>query len=144
MPAIAYVLDMYHRTNGAYGVNEVILASAMVAIIFPIFSVQPLTFVGVTGLINLVSAQIGGNCPWPPFRLRGVGPWPSADYGRRSVQPEQRPFGRHALLALPLPGPTSPLRPACREFRLRRPVTWGELQAALLCRQQRRPATLAD
>ncbi|PWN22694.1 hypothetical protein BCV69DRAFT_244614, partial [Microstroma glucosiphilum] len=55
MPAIAYVLDMYHRTNGAYGVNEVILASAMVAIIFPLFSVQPLTFVGVTGLINLVN-----------------------------------------------------------------------------------------
>lgn len=58
MPAIAYVLDMYHRTNGAYGVNEVILASALAAIVFPIFSVQPLTFVGVTGLINLVSTAI--------------------------------------------------------------------------------------
>lgn len=56
MPAIAYVLDMYHRTNGAYGVNEVILASALAAIVFPVFSVQPLTFVGVTGLINLVSS----------------------------------------------------------------------------------------
>lgn len=55
MPAIAYVLDMNHRTNGAYGINEVILASALAAIVFPIFSVQPLTFVGVTGLINLVS-----------------------------------------------------------------------------------------
>lgn len=55
MPAIAYVLDMYHRTNGAYGVNEVILASALAAIVFSVFSVQPLTFVGVTGLINLVN-----------------------------------------------------------------------------------------
>ncbi|KAE8225941.1 hypothetical protein CF319_g1379 [Tilletia indica] len=53
MPAIAYVLDMYHRTNGSYGINEVILASALAAIVFPIFSVQPLTIVGVTGLINL-------------------------------------------------------------------------------------------
>ncbi|KAK0527367.1 hypothetical protein OC835_004995 [Tilletia horrida] len=53
MPAIAYVLDMYHRTNGSYGINEVILASALAAIVFPVFSVQPLTIVGVTGLINL-------------------------------------------------------------------------------------------
>lgn len=57
MPAIAYVLDMYHRTKGAYGVNEVILASAMSAIVFPLFAVQPLTFVGITGLINLVSGH---------------------------------------------------------------------------------------
>lgn len=44
---------MNHRTEGAYGINEVILASALAAIVFPIFSVQPLTIVGVTGLINL-------------------------------------------------------------------------------------------
>lgn len=55
MPAISYIIDMNHRTHGAYGLNEVILASALVAIVFPIFSVQPLTFVGVTGLINLVN-----------------------------------------------------------------------------------------
>lgn len=55
MPAIAYVLDMNTRTSGAYGINEVILASALAAIVFSVFSVQPLTFVGVTGLINLVS-----------------------------------------------------------------------------------------
>ena len=52
MPAIAYMLDMNYRTGGSYGLNEVIFASA---VIFPIFSVQPLTFVGVTGLINLVN-----------------------------------------------------------------------------------------
>ena len=44
---------MNHRTNGNYGINEVLLASALAAIVFPIFSVQPLTIVGVTGLINL-------------------------------------------------------------------------------------------
>ena len=55
MPAISYIIDMNYRTGGAYGLNEVILASALAAIVFPIFSVQPLTFVGVTGLINLVN-----------------------------------------------------------------------------------------
>lgn len=99
MPAIAYVLDMYHRTNGAYGVNEVILASAMVAIIFPIFSVQPLTFVGVTGLINLVSAHMCGACQSASVPTAGGGPRPPADHGR-SVHPEQRPLGRDACSAL--------------------------------------------
>lgn len=58
MPAIAYVLDMYDRTDGSYGVNEVILASALAAIVFSLFSVQPLTFVGVTGLTNLMNYTV--------------------------------------------------------------------------------------
>mgnify|MGYP001507893708 FL=1 len=53
MPALAYVLDMYERTEHSYGVNEVILASALAAIVFSLFGVQPLTFVGVTGLTDL-------------------------------------------------------------------------------------------
>lgn len=44
---------MNYRTGGAYGVNECILASAIAALTFSILSVQPLTIVGVTGLINL-------------------------------------------------------------------------------------------
>jgi hypothetical protein len=50
---LAYIVDMNIRTNGSYGVNEGILASAIAALTFAIFSVQPLTIVGVTGLINL-------------------------------------------------------------------------------------------
>ena len=53
MGSLAYVIDMNRRTNGSYGINEVILASALAAIVFPVFSVQPLVIVGVTGLINL-------------------------------------------------------------------------------------------
>ncbi|KAK4047473.1 hypothetical protein OIV83_005385 [Microbotryomycetes sp. JL201] len=52
-PALAYILDMNERTNGNYGVNEGILASAIAALTFAILSCQPLTIVGVTGLINL-------------------------------------------------------------------------------------------
>ncbi|BGP44345.1 hypothetical protein JCM10450v2_000156 [Rhodotorula kratochvilovae] len=53
MPMLAYIIDMYVRTDGTYGVNEGLLASALPALAFAIFSVQPLTIVGVTGLINL-------------------------------------------------------------------------------------------
>ncbi|GAA5910691.1 Bor1p [Sporobolomyces salmoneus] len=52
-PCLAYIIDMYVRTDGAYGVNEGILSSAIAALTFALFSVQPLTIVGVTGLINL-------------------------------------------------------------------------------------------
>ncbi|GAA5961225.1 hypothetical protein JCM3765_002876 [Sporobolomyces pararoseus] len=52
-PCLAYIIDMYVRTEGAYGVNEGILSSAIAALTFSLFSVQPLTIVGVTGLINL-------------------------------------------------------------------------------------------
>lgn len=53
MPCLAYIIDMYVRTQGNYGVNEGILSSAIAALSFSLFSVQPLTIVGVTGLINL-------------------------------------------------------------------------------------------
>jgi hypothetical protein len=53
MPCLAYIIDMYVRTDGTYGVNEGILSSAIAALAFALFSVQPLTIVGVTGLINL-------------------------------------------------------------------------------------------
>lgn len=105
MPAIAYVLDMYHRTNGAYGVNEVILASAMVAIIFPIFSVQPLTFVGVTGLINLVS---GPRMVVVAIGLRSGYQWRTMTLGRlwASVGSTRAEAAwSTCLLALPLPQP---------------------------------------
>jgi len=53
MPAVAYLIDMYDRTDGTYGINEAVLASALAALVFSLFSAQPLTIVGVTGLINL-------------------------------------------------------------------------------------------
>jgi hypothetical protein len=57
MQAIAYTLDMRHRTGGTYSLNEAIFASALAAIVFPVFSCQPLTIVGVTGLINLFNCS---------------------------------------------------------------------------------------
>ncbi|KAG8842523.1 hypothetical protein FRB96_005335 [Tulasnella sp. 330] len=52
-PALAYTQDMYDRTGGNYGVNEALLATALGGVVFGALSCQPLTIVGITGLINL-------------------------------------------------------------------------------------------
>lgn len=53
LPAIAFAQDMFDRTDNAYGVNEVLLASAMGGIVFGALSGQPLCIVGVTGPISI-------------------------------------------------------------------------------------------
>lgn len=53
LPALAFQLDMYHNTDGFFGINEALLSSVLAAVVFSIFSVQPLTVVGITGLISL-------------------------------------------------------------------------------------------
>ena len=49
IPALAFSLDMFEKTNQSYGVNEVLLASVLGAIVFSLFAAQPLVIVGVTG-----------------------------------------------------------------------------------------------
>ena len=58
LPALAFQLDMAHNTDGFFGINEALLASVLAAFVFSIFSVQPLTVVGVTGLISLFNYTI--------------------------------------------------------------------------------------
>ncbi|KAK4075189.1 hypothetical protein Purlil1_12774 [Purpureocillium lilacinum] len=58
LPAIAYTLDMYRRTGEFFGINEALFSSALAAIVFSIFAAQPLTIVGVTGLISLFNFTI--------------------------------------------------------------------------------------
>lgn len=53
LPAIAYTLDMYRRTGHFYGINEALFSSALAAMMFSIFACQPITIVGITGLISL-------------------------------------------------------------------------------------------
>ena len=57
IPALAYTIDMNLRTEGTYGVTETLLSSAIAALVFPILGAQPLTIVGVTGLINLFNVS---------------------------------------------------------------------------------------
>ncbi|KAI8689142.1 hypothetical protein NCS55_00170300 [Fusarium keratoplasticum] len=58
LPAIAYTLDMYRRTGQFFGINEALFSSAMAAIVFSVLGAQPLTIVGVTGLIALFNFTI--------------------------------------------------------------------------------------
>jgi MFS superfamily sulfate permease-like transporter len=49
---------MYRRTGEFYGINEGLFSSALAAIIFSLLGAQPLTIVGVTGLISLFNYTI--------------------------------------------------------------------------------------
>lgn len=51
LPALAFSLDMFEKTNQSYGVNEVLLASVLGAVVFSLFAAQPLVIVGVTGML---------------------------------------------------------------------------------------------
>ena len=50
LPALAFSLDMFAKTNMSFGVNEVLLASVLGAVVFSIAAAQPLVIVGVTGM----------------------------------------------------------------------------------------------
>lgn len=58
LPALAYTLDMDRRTGGFYGVNESLFSSALAAMAFSTIGAQPLTIVGITGLISLFNYTI--------------------------------------------------------------------------------------
>lgn len=58
LPAIAFAQDMFDRTDNLYGVNEVLLSSALAGVVFGLFSGQPLCIVGVTGPISIFSYTV--------------------------------------------------------------------------------------
>lgn len=61
---------MFSKTNMSYGVNEVLLASVLGAVVFAIAAAQPLVIVGVTGELvlpnrfirDLFAAQVQLRC----------------------------------------------------------------------------------
>ncbi|KAG9678433.1 hypothetical protein KCU99_g1260, partial [Aureobasidium melanogenum] len=58
LPALAFLLDMNRHTDGFFGVNEALFSSALAAIVFSTLAAQPLTIVGITGLISLFNYTI--------------------------------------------------------------------------------------
>lgn len=49
---------MYRRTGEFFGVNEALFSSALAAMVFSVLGAQPLTIVGITGLIALFNYTI--------------------------------------------------------------------------------------
>ena len=49
---------MTRRTGNFYGINEALFSSALAAMVFSVLATQPLTIVGVTGLISLFNYTI--------------------------------------------------------------------------------------
>ena len=49
LPALAFSLDMFSKTDMSFGVNEVLLSSVLGSVLFSFFACQPLVIVGVTG-----------------------------------------------------------------------------------------------
>ena len=49
---------MFDKTDHAYGVNEVLMLSALAGVVFGLFSGQPLCIVGVTGPISIFSYTV--------------------------------------------------------------------------------------
>jgi len=58
LPALAFELDMERNTGGYFGINEALFSSALAAVVFSTLSCQPLTVVGITGLISLFNYTI--------------------------------------------------------------------------------------
>ncbi|KAI1262452.1 HCO3 transporter family-domain-containing protein [Xylariaceae sp. FL1019] len=58
LPALAFSLDMFTKTDMHYGVNEVLLASVLGAVVFSLAACQPLVIVGVTGPITVFNYTV--------------------------------------------------------------------------------------
>lgn len=58
LPALAFSLDMFTKTHMQYGVNEVLLASVLGAVVFAVLACQPLVIVGVTGPITVFNYTV--------------------------------------------------------------------------------------
>ncbi|KAK3494062.1 HCO3 transporter family-domain-containing protein [Neurospora crassa] len=58
LPALAFSLDMFTKTDRMYGVNEVLLASVLGAVVFSVLACQPLVIVGVTGPITVFNYTV--------------------------------------------------------------------------------------
>ncbi|RKF63423.1 putative transporter [Erysiphe neolycopersici] len=58
LPALAFSLDMFTKTDMIFGVNEVLVASILGSVIFSLFAAQPLVIVGVTGPITVFNYMV--------------------------------------------------------------------------------------
>lgn len=73
LPGITFASDLYVNTGQNWGTIEVVLSTGLCGVIFSLFSIQPLTILGVTGPFSVLAENIYSLCrdsfhtPFLPF-----------------------------------------------------------------------------
>ncbi|KAJ5689499.1 hypothetical protein N7462_003891 [Penicillium macrosclerotiorum] len=73
LPGITFASDLYVLTGKSWGTIEVVFSTGLCGIIFSLFSIQPLTILGVTGPFSVLAENIYSLCqdvfqiPFLPF-----------------------------------------------------------------------------
>ncbi|KAL9072357.1 MAG: hypothetical protein Q9161_003676 [Pseudevernia consocians] len=73
LPGITFASDLYVLTGKSWGTIEVVFSTGLCGVIFSIFSIQPLTILGVTGPFSVLAENIYSLCigsfdiPFVPF-----------------------------------------------------------------------------
>ncbi|KAL1639709.1 hypothetical protein SLS58_007607 [Diplodia intermedia] len=73
LPGITFASDLYELTGQNWGTIEVVFSTGLCGIIFSVFSIQPLTILGVTGPFSILAENIYSLCtssfhiPFLPF-----------------------------------------------------------------------------
>ncbi|KAJ5323995.1 hypothetical protein N7476_002595 [Penicillium atrosanguineum] len=62
LPGITFASDLYVLTGKSWGTIEVVLSTGLNGIIFSLFSIQPLTILGVTGPFSVLAENIYSLC----------------------------------------------------------------------------------
>ncbi|PYH98493.1 hypothetical protein BO71DRAFT_480375 [Aspergillus ellipticus CBS 707.79] len=73
LPGITFASDLYVQTGKNWGTIEVVFSTGLCGVIFSLFSIQPLTILGVTGPFSVLAENIYALCndvfqvPFLPF-----------------------------------------------------------------------------
>lgn len=73
LPGITFASDLYVLTGQNWGTIEVVLSTGLCGVVFSVFSIQPLTILGVTGPFSVLAENIYSLCedsfgiPFLPF-----------------------------------------------------------------------------
>lgn len=73
LPGLTFASDLYNLTGQNWGTIEVVFSTGLCGVIFSLFSIQPLTILGVTGPFSVLAENIYNLCndsfkiPFLPF-----------------------------------------------------------------------------
>ena len=62
LPGITFASDLYVLTGKSWGTIEVVFSTGLCGVIFSLFSIQPLTILGVTGPFSVLAENIYSLC----------------------------------------------------------------------------------